>query len=130
MGVINFLVKKGYYVANIYTFIVAMKLKQIIRKCFAVLLIVIFSLKAGAGLYLHNYIHVKNNPCASASGSGEIKMMCSCITDFYLPFAQTVQQQITLPIFHYKEHILFDTSSVISSTSFSYLLRAPPPSVC
>jgi hypothetical protein len=126
--VINFLVKKNFALQNIYTFIIAMKLKQIIRKVFAVVLIIVFSLKAGTGLYFHDYVHIKNSACTAEAGPKEIKLICNCIIDFYLPFTKAAQQQITFSSFTYKEYILSATSSVFTSACFFHLLRAPPAS--
>jgi|SRR5437868_3089709 len=103
-----------------------MQLKHTIRKFFALLLIIVFSLKAGTGLYLHSYFHVKNNFCTSPVGSTEIKYACSCITDFYLPFTEISQQKITLPFFTYEVRTFSYASSIFFSTPIFYSLRAPP----
>jgi hypothetical protein len=103
-----------------------MKLKDTIRKFFAVLLIIVFSLKAGMGLYLHNSIHAKNNSCTSLPGSTEIKFACSCVTDFYLPFTEASQQKINLPSFTYGEYTLSYTSSLFLAATIYHSLRAPP----
>jgi len=103
-----------------------MRLKHTTRKFFIILLIVVFSFKAGAGLYLHNYTHVKNIFSTSATGSKEIKFACSCIIDFYLPFTEIAQQKIILPYFTNEERTFPFTSFIFSSASFFYSLRAPP----
>jgi len=103
-----------------------MQLKHTIRKFFAILLIIVFSLKAGTGLYLHSYFHVKNNFCTSPTGSTEIKYACTCVADFYLPFTEISQQKITLPFFTYEEHKFSYASSTFFSTPVFYSLRAPP----
>ncbi len=103
-----------------------MQLKNITRKFFAVLLIVVFSVKAGTGLYLHNSLHVKNSAASSQSTSTEIKYSCSCISDFYLPFTEIAQQKIIFPSFTYGEHTFFYTSSLLVTFSIFHSLRAPP----
>ena len=103
-----------------------MQLKHTIRKFFAILLIIVFSLKAGTGLYLHSYFHVKNNFCTSPTGSTEIKYACTCVADFYLPFTETSPQKIALPFFTYKEHKFYYAPSIFFSTSVFHSLRAPP----
>lgn len=103
-----------------------MRLKNTIRKLFAVLLIVVFSVKAGTGLYLHDSIHSKNKSCASLPGSTEIKFACSCITDFYLPFTEASHQKINLPSFTYEEHAFSYASSIFLTTIIYHSLRAPP----
>jgi hypothetical protein len=104
---------------------IPMQLKHTIRIFFAILLIVVFSLKAGMGLYLHNYFHVKNNS-NSSTGSAEIKFNCNCISDFYLPFTEISQQKISLPSFTYEERTFSYASSIFFSTSVFHSLRAPP----
>lgn len=104
-----------------------MKLKQhTIRKFFAVLLIVVFSLKAGTGLYLHDYIHVKNISCTTHGNAAEIGLACNCIIDFYLPFTETEQQKIVAPFVVYREINQSYSSSLFTSPIFFYSLRGPP----
>jgi len=103
-----------------------MQLGHTIRKFFAFLLIIVFSLKAGTGLYLHNFFHVKSNLCTSSTGSAEIKYSCSCITDFYLPFTEISQQKIAFPFFTYEERTFPYASSIFFSTPVFHSLRAPP----
>jgi len=103
-----------------------MQLKNITRKFFAILLIVVFSVKAGTGLYLHNSLHVKNSAASSQSASTEIKYSCNCISDFYLPFTEIAQQKIISPSFTYGEHFFSYTSSVLVTFTIFHSLRAPP----
>jgi len=103
-----------------------MRLKNTIRKFFAILLIVVFSLKAGVGLSLHNYFHAKHIYTASQSASTEIKYVCSCFTDFCLPLTEITQPKIGLTFFTYKEHLFYRASSIFCTTIIYHSLRAPP----
>src|SRR3954452_8274161 len=107
-----------------------MQLTQPIRKFFTLLLIVALSLKAGTGLYLHDYFHIKNNFCASPIGSTEIKYACTCITDFYLPFTEISQQKIVSTFFPSEDRIFFYASPIFFATHVFYSLRAPPSIIC
>jgi len=103
-----------------------MQLKQPIKSFFAILLVVIFSLQAGAGLYLHNTLHVKNYHCESSAASTKIKLACSCFTDFNLPYTESPTQKTLQPPLIYQDHIY----AFISLTPFTFpvfhSLRAPP----
>ncbi|SRR6266498_831855 len=127
---INILLKNVITLQIFNTFIIPMQLKHIIRNFFAILLIVVFSLKAGVGLYLHNQLHVKNNSAAAQSASTEIKYSCNCIADFYLPVTQTPEQKINLPFLTYGEHIYFYSSSILFTSYLFNSLRAPPIISC
>src|SRR5215471_17649666 len=103
-----------------------MQLRQPIKSFFAILLVVVFSLQAGVGLYLHNSFHAKNYVCSSSATSKEIKLACNCFTDFSLPYTEGSIQKITALSFLYQEHIYsFAPSASLTSPVF-HSLRAPP----
>lgn len=102
-----------------------MHFKTAIRKLSVVLLIVVFSIKAGTGLYLHNYFHTKNFS-SSTTGSAEVKFTCSCVSDFYLPFEETVQPSVDILSHNFLEHNYSYTSFLLYTTKLYTSLRAPP----
>jgi hypothetical protein len=104
----------------------AMQLRHTIRNFFAVLLIVVFSLQAGMGLYLHNAFHLKNSSSNTSAGSTEIKLACSCIADFYLPYTEVLAQKVAQPPSIFENHNYSFTSSVLFTFSVFHSLRAPP----
>src|SRR5215470_6909163 len=68
-----------------------MKSRQPILKCFAIILLLTFSQKLGAGLYLHNWFHFKNcKQPAHSPASNVTSYSCNCVDDFSMPFAETV----------------------------------------
>jgi hypothetical protein len=86
-----------------------MKSNRPILKCFAIVLLLTFSQKLGAGLYLHTWFHFRscqqpvNSPAANVTSYS-----CNCVDDFSMPFADPVcetglaaatPQQIFLSIF-------------------------------
>jgi hypothetical protein len=101
--------------------------RPIIRKFFALLLIGVLSLKGGAGLYFHDYLHIKkNNVCTQSGNSATLKYACSCITDYYLPFTATAQQTIGSAPVPYQEHCFFYAGAEGFAPLIFYSLRAPP----
>jgi hypothetical protein len=68
-----------------------MKSNQNILKVFAIILLLTFSQKLGAGLYLHNWFHFKNtHQAAHSSASNVASYSCNCVDDFSMPFADPV----------------------------------------
>src|SRR4030095_14643678 len=66
-----------------------MKPNQRILKSFAIVLLLVFSQKVGAGLYLHNWLHLKNCKRAShTTGTTVVGYTCTCVDDFSVPFAE------------------------------------------
>jgi hypothetical protein len=68
-----------------------MKSNQHILKVFAVVLLLTFSQKLGAGLYLHNWFHFKNCQQSAHSPAANVgSYSCNCVDDFSMPFADPV----------------------------------------
>lgn len=111
-----------YYLAD------CMKHRGIILSCIAVFLMLIFSLKSGAGLFLHNFLHT-GNPAHEAPLTEDTKTVnygCTCIDDFLMPFDETVN-----PVFsRLCSHIPITTSLFRDDIPFCILvfssLRGPP----
>jgi len=103
-----------------------MKVRSFILRFAAFFLILIFSQKAGAGLFYHDLFHKISSTELPAGHEKEISYNCTCIDDFLMPFAETVTASDAAPVSKYitvvevyKELLLFQTS-VHSS------LRGPP----
>jgi len=100
-------------------------------KSFAVItLLLIFSQKIGVGLYLHEWLHVKEVPAEkSGDTKSSISKACHCVDDFQIPFTNAT------------ENFDFAQAVVFNSTYFFYLpefltrpvsttsLRGPPTAV-
>lgn len=107
-----------------------MKGRSFTLRCAAFLLILVFSQKAGAGLFLHNLLHTPsaNNkaPQQENEKGKDFRYNCTCIDDFLMPFNEEEEPvyfnpvlNFTIPVIFYKELIPFRTS-IFSS------LRGPP----
>lgn len=57
-----------------------------ILRCAAILLILVFSQKSGAGLFVHNLFHSSNEK--NEEKGTDINYACFCIDDFLMPFAE------------------------------------------
>lgn len=57
-----------------------------ILRCAAILLILVFSQKSGAGLFVHNLFHSSNEK--KEEKGTDISYACFCIDDFLMPFAE------------------------------------------
>jgi len=89
-------------------------------------------LKAGGGLYLHNWLHAQNKVHTFSSSSSDILAMgqdniaCTCIDDFYIPFIAVPEQILQAPG-RIKDEFVVSLISLIPSSSKSFhLLRGPP----
>jgi hypothetical protein len=104
-----------------------MKATRLIRKCFAIALLLVFSQKIGGGLYLHNWLHAKNfqQPFQS-TGAHVTGYSCNCVDEFSMPFIGAPEKlpQIIAPI--QCEHFVSYKLAIPFSTHRYYLLRGPP----
>ena len=104
-----------------------MRSNQLKLKGLAIILLLVFSQKMGAGLYLHNWLHLKNCRQSSQSGSTNvISYTCTCVDDFSMPFAENTEK-----VSQIVSSIKFDFISsykflIPLSSTFFYSLRAPP----
>ena len=107
-----------------------LKKPSFILRFAALLLIVVFSQKAGTGLFLHNLFHTSKSMSGFPEDKGEkgndISYACSCIDDFLMPFdedAKTIFQQPVLDPVH---PLSFIIESVPYQASVYSSLRGPP----
>jgi hypothetical protein len=110
----------------------SMKARPFIMRCAAFFLMLVFSQKTGAGLFVHNLLHTQNTAGKSSQPNekgSEISFACSCIDDFLMPLAESAQpvycppvSAIAIPVICYRESIPFCTP-VLSS------LRGPPAAI-
>jgi hypothetical protein len=84
--------------------------------------------KTAGGLYLHNWLHSQNSIPFSADkpAIGQNILSCSCINDFYLPFAEAPEQLVQNPCAVKNEFIVSLKSLVPSCSKFFHSLRGPP----
>lgn len=108
------------------TFIFQMQLERIIKAYFVLFLFVAFSVQNGIALYLHNYFHEEKQSLPVSNSTSQIKINCSCFSDFCLPFTETSQQKINLLPVTYGVYNCFYTACIILIPSLHLSLRAPP----
>ena len=109
-----------------------MRARPFISRCIAILFILVFSQKSGAGLFLHNLLHAGDTatevPGKQHDNSKELSYSCTCLDDFLVPFDGSQEPvyppSITNPIVpdtFFEDRIPFYTS-ILSSP------RGPPTS--
>ena len=107
-----------------------MRANRRIAKCITALLVLVFILKAGGGLYLHNWFHAQNKVHTSSLSDtlavGQITVACTCIDDFYIPFIAEPEQIVQAPCTIKNEFVASLISVIPSSSKSFHLLRGPP----
>ena len=101
---------------------------RLIVKVFAIILLVVFSQKIGVGLFLHNWLHVKN--CSQSSSqpgaANAVNYNCNCIDDFSMPFAEPVTETISFIAIAHQSFVSFYTQPLSVFFPVYNSLRAPP----
>lgn len=107
-----------------------MKGRPFILRCAAFFLILVFSQKAGAGLFLHNLLHgtSSNNrvPQQENEKSKDLSYTCSCIDDFLMPFTETEEPSYSQPVLTFVIPVTFFEGLIPFHTSILFFLRGPP----
>lgn len=107
-----------------------MKLRPFIIRCAALVLILVFSQKTGAGLFLHNLLHTPaaaaKTPANPDENNREVSFACNCIDDFLMPFTEAGEPVYTPPVTAHGIPVVFFHDLIpFSSPDFSSL-RGPP----
>ncbi|HVZ56918.1 MAG TPA: hypothetical protein VG870_09705 [Chitinophagaceae bacterium] len=64
-----------------------MRIKQVLIKVFAVLVLLVFTQRGGLGIYLHNWLHLAASQDPLPPGeSRTISFNCHCLEDLAMPF--------------------------------------------
>jgi hypothetical protein len=107
-----------------------MKARPFILRCAAFFLILVFSQKSGAGLFLHNLLHAKNfiaeHPVNEDQKSKDLGYACTCIDDFFMPFDEAVETVCPQPVLYPDTPLQFFEESVPFHTAIFSFLRGPP----
>ncbi len=112
-------------------FATAMRANRYIIKGISILLIVLLMQKTGGGLYLHNWLHAKNTRTASSDHViiKQESTSCSCIDEFYLPFAEAPQTLTSAVVVPKTGFFAAITASIPTVSKTFQSLRAPPTSI-
>jgi hypothetical protein len=107
-----------------------MRGRPFILRCAAFLLILVFSQKAGAGLFLHNLFH-STAPNTKATEQENKKdrdfsYSCTCIDDFLMPFAEAEEAVYAQPVLIPATPITFFEENIPFHTPIFSCLRGPP----
>ena len=101
-----------------------------IVRCTAFFLLLVFSQKAGAGLFLHNFFHssIVNNKSTEQEHKQEkgFSYACTCVDDFLLPFTAAEEPLYSLPVPAFATPFTFFKESVPFHPSVLSFLRGPP----
>jgi hypothetical protein len=107
-----------------------MRSRPFILRCAAFLLILVFSQKAGAGLFLHNLFHstVSSNqvPGQEHEKSTGFSYNCTCIDDFLMPFDGSEEPVYSTPVTNRIAPDTFFEDRIPFHTSIISYLRGPP----
>lgn len=103
-----------------------MRSNRLITKGLAIVLLLVFTQKIGAGLYLHNWLHQKDCPGNQSYNAVQVSVACNCIDDFTLPINKPADPVIAIiavpPVSFFSDY----TSSLFFYSGFYSSLRGPP----
>jgi hypothetical protein len=107
-----------------------MRMRPVILRYIAFFLLLVFSQKAGAGLFVHNLMHKtssnKTSPEQDNQKDKEIGYSCSCIDDFMMPFMEADEQVFTAPLVSVHSFFSSYHENIIFCDTILSLLRGPP----
>ncbi|MBK7561872.1 MAG: hypothetical protein IPQ06_02510 [Chitinophagaceae bacterium] len=107
-----------------------MKGRPFILRVAAFLLVLVFSQKAGTGLFLHNLFHSilvnHNTPQPENEKGKDFSYNCTCIDDFLMPFDETEKPVCSQPVLDPRIPVAFLEEPIPFHTSIFSLLRGPP----
>jgi hypothetical protein len=103
-----------------------MKSDQRILRSFAIILLLTFGQKLGAGLYIHNWFHFKNCHQPVPSSANVTSYSCNCVDDFSMPFAEA-PEKVSQVVCSVEVEFSPSHKSLISLPPLRfYSLRGPP----
>ena len=107
-----------------------MRNRPFILRCAAFFLILVFSQKAGAGLFLHNFFHssIAKNESAKQQHKQEkgFSYACTCVDDFLLPYTAADEPVYSLNVLAFATPLTFFEEPIPFYSSVLYFLRGPP----
>lgn len=106
-----------------------MKARPLILRLAAFFLILLFSQKAGTGLFLHNWLHtssIKTELPGENKQGNEVNYSCSCIDDFLTPFDEVAEPVYSPAISPLESPFSFYTNETPFHNPVLAFLRGPP----
>jgi hypothetical protein len=105
------------------------KNRPVILRFIAILMILVFSQKSGAGLFLHNFFHKSisvEHPVKEGEHSKDLGYTCTCIDDFMMPFDEAEGTVFANPALLLNVQVTFFKEPVLFHTPVYISLRGPP----
>jgi hypothetical protein len=93
----------------------------------AMLLLLVFSQKAGLRMWMHNWLHeskVAHN--RSAAGSESLRLNCDCFDDAMMPLLESPLIIVPEPIRQFTTLTVNRHSPILSADKVFYSLKGPP----
>jgi hypothetical protein len=93
----------------------------------AVLLLLVFSQKAGLRLWMHHWFHEnKTAQNQSVPRSGHLLLKCDCFDDAMMPLMESPVFVIPVPVLQYTTLTVARHSPILSAGKVYYSLKGPP----
>ena len=96
-------------------------------KTIAILLLLVFTQKAGLRLWMHHWFH-ENRTASSQSvpASGDVQLKCDCFDDAMMPLLQSPAYVVPEPIRTYTTLTVARPCQILSADEIYYSLKGPP----
>ena len=96
-------------------------------KIVAMLLLLVFTQKAGLRLWMHNWFHeTKTAQVKTTPGAENLQLKCDCFDDAMMPLLESPQFLVPGPIVQYTTLTADRPSPIISVDKIYYSLKGPP----
>jgi len=93
----------------------------------AVVLLLVFSQKAGLRLWMHHWFHEnKTAQNQSVPGSGHLQLKCDCFDDAMMPLLESPLFIVPVPVRQYTTLTVARHSPIRSADKVYYSLKGPP----
>jgi hypothetical protein len=101
-------------------------------KTVAILLLLVFTQKAGLRLWMHQWFHENNtaqsqsSPRSDNPGSDNLQLKCDCFDDAMMPLLESPAFTAPAPVRQFSTLIVVRHSSLLSADQVYYSLKGPP----
>jgi hypothetical protein len=96
-------------------------------KIVAILLLLVFTQKAGLRLWMHNWFHEpKTAKNQSAPGSDNFHLKCDCFDDAMMPLLESPVFVVPVPVRQYTTLTVTCQPPIVSADKIYYSLKGPP----
>ena len=96
-------------------------------KIVVVLLLLVFTQKAGLRLWMHHWFHEgKTAQTQSSPGSENLQLKCDCFDDAMMPLLESPLVIVPVPVRRYATVTIARHSPLLSADRIYYSLKGPP----